>query len=71
MGQMLVRNLDDSVIEGLKRRASERGTSLEQFARDALTEAPQKALATLTDKRMGTVQCMRDNKSGEDFRRGS
>ncbi len=45
MGQMLVRNLDDSVIEGLKRRASERGTSLEQFARDALTEA-----AKITDR---------------------
>ena len=39
MGQMLVRNLDDSVIEGLKRRASERGTSLEQMAREILTAA--------------------------------
>jgi plasmid stability protein len=39
MGQMLVRNLDDSVIEGLKRRALERGTSLEQIAREILTAA--------------------------------
>jgi plasmid stability protein len=39
MGQMLVRNLDDSVIEGLKRRAMERGTSLEQIAREILTAA--------------------------------
>lgn len=39
MGQMLVRNLDDTVIERLKRKAAERGTSLEQVARDALTEA--------------------------------
>ena len=38
MGQILVRNLDDEVIEQLKARALERGTSLEQLARDALTE---------------------------------
>ena len=37
MGQMLVRNLDDAVIERLKRKASARGTSLEQLAREALT----------------------------------
>ena len=35
MGQMLVRNLDDAVIERLKRKALERGTSLEQVAREA------------------------------------
>ena len=39
MGQMLVRNLDDAVIEKLKRKALEQGTSLEQLARDALTAA--------------------------------
>jgi antitoxin FitA len=39
MGQMLVRNLDDAVIEKLKRKALERGTSLEQVAREALTAA--------------------------------
>ena len=39
MGQMLVRNLDDAVIERLKQKALERGTSLEQVARDVLTEA--------------------------------
>jgi plasmid stability protein len=39
MGNMLVRNLDDDVIARLKRRAEDRGTSLEQVARDALTEA--------------------------------
>jgi plasmid stability protein len=39
MGQMLVRNLDDVVIERLKRRAAERGTSLEQVAREALAAA--------------------------------
>lgn len=39
MGQMLVRNLDDAVIEKLKRVALDRGTSLEQVAREALTAA--------------------------------
>lgn len=46
MGQMLVRNLDDGVIERLKRKALERGTSLEQVAREALTAA---AVPTVTD----------------------
>lgn len=39
MGQILVRNLDDEVIEKLKAKALERGTSLEQLARETLTEA--------------------------------
>jgi plasmid stability protein len=38
MGQILVRNLDDDIIETLKARALERGTSLEQVARDALAQ---------------------------------
>src|SRR5688500_17692868 len=47
MGQMLVRNLDDAVIERLKRKALERGKSLEQLAREALTAA---AAATEFDR---------------------
>ncbi len=39
MGQILVRNLEDSVIERLKVRALKAGKSLEQTARDILTEA--------------------------------
>jgi hypothetical protein len=39
MGQILVRNLDDDIIERLKAKATDRGTSLEQFVRDALAEA--------------------------------
>jgi antitoxin FitA len=39
MGQILVRNLDDSVIERLKQRALKANTSLEQTVRDLLTEA--------------------------------
>jgi antitoxin FitA len=42
MGQLLVRNLDDDVIERLKAKAVERGTSLEQLARDTLTEAARR-----------------------------
>jgi antitoxin FitA len=39
MGQILVRNLDDSVIERLKQRALKADKSLEQTVRDLLTEA--------------------------------
>jgi len=39
MGQILVRNLDDAVIEKLKARARRDNTSLEQTVRDLLTEA--------------------------------
>lgn len=41
MGQMLVRNLDDTVIDRLKGKAAARGTSLEQVAREALAAAAQ------------------------------
>lgn len=41
MGQILVRNLGDDIIAKLKQRALERGTSLEQFARDALAQAAE------------------------------
>ncbi len=39
MGQILVRNLDDAVIEALKARALARGLSLEAELRDLLTRA--------------------------------
>jgi antitoxin FitA len=39
MGQILVRNLDDAVIAGLKRKAETRRSSLEQTVRDILAEA--------------------------------
>ena len=39
MGQILVRNLEDSVIERLKARALKANKSLEQTVRDILTEA--------------------------------
>ena len=37
MGQVIVRNLDDQVIEAHKRRAASKGISLEQELRDVLT----------------------------------
>ena len=39
MGQVLVRNLDDQVIESLKTKAELKGRSLEQELRDVLTNA--------------------------------
>jgi plasmid stability protein len=39
MGQILVRNLEDGVIERLKARALKADKSLEQTVRDILTEA--------------------------------
>jgi len=39
MGQILVRNLDDAVIAALKRLAAAAGTSTEEQARRALTQA--------------------------------
>ncbi len=49
MGQVLVRNLDDRVIESLKTKAELKGRSLEQELRDVLTNAalltPQEKIA--------------------------
>jgi plasmid stability protein len=39
MGQMLIRNIDDAVIDALRRRASIAGTSMEEEARRALAAA--------------------------------
>ena len=37
MGQILIRNLDDAVLDALRRRAAEAGSSLEEEARRALS----------------------------------
>jgi antitoxin FitA len=39
MGQVLIRNIDDDVLERLKRRAAEQQKSFEQCLRDVLTDA--------------------------------
>ena len=44
MGQILIRNLEDSVIERLKRRALKADKSLEQTVREILTEAAKPSL---------------------------
>ncbi len=41
MGQLLIRNVDDSLIDTLKRRAASAGRSMEAEARDALARGTQ------------------------------
>jgi len=44
MAQVLVRNLDDQVVDALKQRAASRGTSLQTEVRQILEQAAQAAL---------------------------
>ena len=39
MAQVLVRDVDDEIVVSLKRKAKEKGTSLQQVAREALAAA--------------------------------
>jgi plasmid stability protein len=39
MGQIVIRNLDDAVLDALRRRAAEQGTSTEEEARQALAQS--------------------------------
>lgn len=50
MGQVLVRNLEDDVIDQLKRRAKKAGTSLEDVARNALREAARPSREELLEE---------------------
>jgi plasmid stability protein len=45
MAQVIVRNLDDAVVERLKQSAREKNQSLEQRLRDILTEAARPSRA--------------------------
>jgi len=47
MGQILIRNIDDKVLERLKRRAAVQQKSLEQSLRDVLTETARPSRAEL------------------------
>ena len=47
MGQVIVRNIDDRVVERLKARAMAQRKSLEQSLRDLLTEAAKPGRAEL------------------------
>lgn len=58
MGQVLVRNLEDSVIENLKFKADMKGRSLEQELREILTAAapltPEEKLALIQKVRISS-----------------
>jgi plasmid stability protein len=47
MGQVIIRNVDDRVLERLRARAVAQGKSLEQSLRDLLTEAARPSRAEL------------------------
>jgi len=65
VGQVIVRNLDDGVVEALKAKAALKGRSLEQELRRILTEAgkpgPEERLA-LADR----IRAMTPNKAQSD-----
>jgi plasmid stability protein len=48
MGQVLIRGLDDGVLQSLRDRAAEHGRSLEAELRQVLTEAARKPRAALS-----------------------
>jgi plasmid stability protein len=50
MAQVLIRNIDEQVMERLKARAAERRQSLEQTLRDILTEAAKPSRQGLLDE---------------------
>lgn len=39
MGQILIRNIDDTILEALRQRAADSGTSTEEEARRALADS--------------------------------
>ncbi len=53
MAQIIVRNLDDSVVEKLKRRAEAAGRSLEAEVRILLTDAVEYDFSRLREIRSG------------------
>ena len=60
MGQLLIRNVDDTIIESFKTRAQIAGTSLEQFLRDFLA----KHAKMTTAERVAFAQSIRDQVTG-------
>jgi plasmid stability protein len=55
MGQVLIRNLDDHVIESLKLKAELKGHSLEQELRDIL----KKAVGPTVEERLAMIDRVR------------
>ena len=64
MGQVIIRNIDDSVLARLKRRASDQGLSLEESLRRALAEfaRPSKDEVTAHLRRIRALSAMRTNR---------
>jgi antitoxin FitA len=63
MGQVLIRNVDDSVILSLKERAAEHGRSLEAELRQVLTDAARKSRAALIQE-LAEIRAMTPPVSG-------
>ena len=57
MGQVIVRNLEDDVIEQHRKRAKARGVSLEQELRDVLRRAARPSKEELL-RRMDEIRAM-------------
>jgi antitoxin FitA len=66
MGQMIVRKLDDDVIERIKKKARLEGTSAEQVAREALTHAFTPSRDELI-ARMEAIRAASKPVSGQDI----
>ncbi len=80
MAQLLVRNIEDAVVERLRSKARATGTSLEEFARQTLREAARPSrdellaesdrLRSLTPTRLGdsTFLIREDRDNDEPYR---
>jgi antitoxin FitA len=68
MGQILVRNLDDSVIDRLKAKAIKSDKSLEQTVREILTEAAKPSREEAVAEVNRIRECIRARHGGDiDF----
>ena len=56
MGTLTIRNLDDNVKRELRKRAAERGVSMEQEARDRLAESLRQKQSDGDQNRKPTVE---------------
>jgi plasmid stability protein len=63
MGQLLIRGVDDTVIQSLKERAAKHGRSLEAELRLVLTEAARPSRAKLI-KELAEIRAMTPRVSG-------
>ena len=63
MGQVVIRNIDESLIERLKARARAQRKSLEQLLRDLLAEAARPSRSDLLDE-MHRIRAMAPPRRG-------